>query len=80
MHSSKPLMATTDWTALRGLASVALERTNERTASTKVFKFDERDVVSGHADAEKCGVRLHFFLLELYLMRWHPGCIPEARK
>ncbi len=71
-------MATTDWTALRFLASVALERTNEQMASMKVF--DERDAVSGHADAEECGVRPHFFLFELYLMHWHPGCIPQARQ
>jgi hypothetical protein len=62
-------MTINDWTALRRSAAVALERSNQPTASTEVFY--ERDV---DLDAEKCGVCPRFFLFELDLT-WDPGYI-----
>ena len=72
-------MAMTDWTALRCLAAVALEQSNQPTASTNEV-FDERDVVrnAGGQDTTQCDVCPHFFRFELDLTHWNPGYIFRA--
>jgi hypothetical protein len=69
-------MAATDWTALRCLATVALERSNQPTY-TKVV--DERDIVSGHADAEKCGVCPRFFSFQVVFNALESRLYPSSQ-
>jgi hypothetical protein len=70
-----------DWTALRFLAAVALDRRNQSKTSMKGFD-DGRDFAGHDASTERCDVRPRFFLFKLgliYIKHWNSGFIPQAR-